>query len=277
MKQRILSALLMTPVAIALILLVPTPWFIALVAVVLAVGLWEWFTLSAVTDTLSRSLLVAANLAVMTAMVWSSRTDAGNSTALFELFVLFAAIWWVVSPLWLRFRHIGTNHHSWARVGKLLVGSIATLGAWAAMAWIHGSEPMGRQWLLAALVSVWSADTGAYFAGKYLGKRKLAPNISPNKTIEGLIGGLVACIAVGLLFALFAGMTAAQVPKVALALLIAGAYSVIGDLVESLLKRQIGAKDSGNVIPGHGGVLDRVDGVLAAMPIFALCKALLGF
>ena len=277
MKLRIISALIMAPLAIALILLLPTPWFIALVAILFALGLWEWFALSGIHDTLSRGVLVAANLAVMTAMVWSSKTAGGTSSALFTLFTVVALIWWCIAPLWLKFRHIGADHDSWTRVLKLFIGSIVILGAWASMALIHGSEPNGHRWLLVALVAVWSADSGAYFAGKFLGKHKMSPNISPNKTIEGLIGGLIAAVLIGLLFAWFAEMKREQLPVVALSLFIAALFSVLGDLVESLLKRQAGAKDSGNVIPGHGGILDRIDGVVAAIPVFAICKDIFRF
>jgi phosphatidate cytidylyltransferase len=129
---------------------------------------------------------------------------------------------------------------------------------------------------------VWAADSGAYFAGRALGgklfgSRKLAPRISPNKTIEGLLGGLVAGVICGLFFASLAGMSMAQVPAVALVAVATVLFSVIGDLFESLLKRHVGAKDSGNLIPGHGGILDRIDGVLAALPIFAVGKELFGF
>ena len=124
---------------------------------------------------------------------------------------------------------------------------------------------------------MWAADTGAYFAGRKFGRRKLAPRISPNKTVEGLVGGVVAGVALGLVVAVFAGATPGQLPAVALVALVAVLFSVVGDLFESLLKRQVGVKDSSNLIPGHGGLLDRVDGMVAALPAFALGKDMLGF
>ncbi len=133
-----------------------------------------------------------------------------------------------------------------------------------------------------ALFLVWSADTGAYFtgrkfSGKWFGGRKLAPRISPNKSIEGLLGGLLLALVVAMIGAPLAGATVAQLPAVALVSLISVGFSVCGDLFESLLKRHVNVKDSGNLIPGHGGVLDRVDSVLAALPVFALGKIWLGF
>ncbi|MGO1892781.1 MAG: phosphatidate cytidylyltransferase, partial [Luteimonas sp.] len=107
--------------------------------------------------------------------------------------------------------------------------------------------------------------------------RRLAPQISPNKTIEGLAGGLVLAVLVGVAAAPLAGASTAQLPLVGLVAFLAAIFSVIGDLFESLLKRQAGAKDSGNLIPGHGGLLDRLDGVLAALPVFAVGQIWLGF
>ena len=121
------------------------------------------------------------------------------------------------------------------------------------------------------------ADTGAYFAGRKFGRHKLSPRISPNKTVEGLAGGAMAALAIGLLFAMLAGASAAQLPWVGLTVIITVIASVVGDLFESLLKRHAGVKDSGDLIPGHGGLLDRMDSVLAALPAFVLCKEWMGF
>lgn len=146
----------------------------------------------------------------------------------------------------------------------------------------HAGEPHGNRWLLVALFIVWAADTGAYFTGKrfggqWFGDRRLAPSISPNKTIEGLVGGLVLAVLVGVVGGYLAGATPAELPLVALVAFLAAMFSVIGDLYESLMKRHAGVKDSGNLIPGHGGLLDRIDGVVAALPVFAVGQIWLGF
>jgi phosphatidate cytidylyltransferase len=121
--------------------------------------------------------------------------------------------------------------------------------------------PEGLRWVLAALFLVWTADTGAYFAGRWLGRRKLAPLVSPGKTWEGAAGGLLL---VGLLAAWAAPLlTMPRLPFAALCLVV-GCFSIVGDLIESLFKRHAGLKDSGRLLPGHGGMLDRIDSLLAA-------------
>ncbi|KRA21214.1 MULTISPECIES: phosphatidate cytidylyltransferase [unclassified Lysobacter] len=281
-RTRLLAALVMAPIAIAAILLLHTPWVMALAAVLFLIGLWEWFDLAEIEDTLSRTVLLAANLALMVAIVWASRSGAPEiagvpSMVLFKIASLVGVIWWLLALLWLQRYQFASNHESYARAFKLAAGTLSVIPAWCALAWIHAGQPNGHRWLLTALAIVWAADSGAYFAGRKFGRLKLAPRVSPNKTIEGVVGGVLAGVAVGIAFASFAGAQPYQLPAVALVAFVAVLFSVVGDLFESLLKRHAGVKDSGHLIPGHGGILDRVDGVLAALPVFALGKAVLDF
>jgi phosphatidate cytidylyltransferase len=277
-KTRVLAALVLGPIAIAAMLFLPTPWLVALAAVLFLAGLWEWFKLADVDDTLARTVLLVANLALMVAIVWGSRLpDGGLSFVLFKLATVIGVIWWLLAGLWLKHYDFASDHDTHARVFKLAASTLAIVPAWCALAWIQAERPMGHRWLFVALAVVWAADTGAYFVGRHYGRRKLSPRISPNKTVEGLAGGLVAGTVVAVAFAPLAGAQLAQLPAIALVAFVAVAFSVVGDLFESLLKRHVGAKDSGDLIPGHGGILDRIDGVVAALPVFALGKAWLGF
>jgi phosphatidate cytidylyltransferase len=281
-KTRLLAALIMAPVAIAAILLLSTPWIVALAAVVFLAGLWEWFELAEIEDTLARTVLLVAHLALMVAIVWASRSASGYSYVLFQLASVIGVVWWLLALLWLRHYEFASNHETWARFFKLAAGALAVIPAWCALAWIHATEPNGHVWLFTALAIVWAADSAAYFVGRHFGGtlfkgRKLAPRVSPNKTIEGLAGGVLGGVLVGIAGSLLAGANGAQVPLVALVALAATLASVVGDLYESLLKRHAGVKDSGHLIPGHGGILDRIDGVVAALPVFALGKAMFGF
>jgi phosphatidate cytidylyltransferase len=250
---------------------------VALAAIMFLAGLWEWFRLADIDDTLARTVLLVVNMALMVAIVWGSRTSGGLSYVLLQIMIVVGVAWWLVAMLWLRHFDFASNHETHARVFKLAAGTLAIVPAWCALAVLHGSEPDGHRWLFVALAIVWAADSGAYFAGRHFGKRKLAPRISQNKTIEGLLGGVACGLVVALAFAPFAGATLRQLPAVALVAIVAVLFSVVGDLFESLLKRHVGAKDSGDLIPGHGGILDRIDGVIAALPVFALGKALMGF
>ena len=276
-KTRGLAALVLAPLVIAAILLLPTQWLALLAAVVFLGGLWEWLRLSEVEDTLARTVLLVLNLLLMVAMVWASRTASGGSLVLFQVAAVIGVAWWLLAALWLRAYDFGSDHDNGARVAKLAAGTFAVVPAWCALVLIHAQRPNGHLWLFIALAIVWAADTGAYFAGRKLGRRKLSPRISPNKTLEGLAGGAVAGVLVGVAGGVLAGTAASKLPAVALAALVVVLASVVGDLFESLLKRHAGVKDSGDLIPGHGGLLDRMDSVLAALPVFVLCKEWLGF
>lgn len=285
-RTRVLAALTMAPLAIGAVLLLPTPWLVAVTAILFLLALWEWFRLSDIDDTLQRTVLLLANLLLMAALVWASPNDSGGSLVLFKLVAMLGVVWWLLAMLWLRHYDFASDHDTHARVFKLAAGTAAVVPAWCALAVLHAGDPeptawplvnQGHVWLLTALMIVWATDTGAYFAGRRFGRRKLAPRISPNKTVEGMLGGVAGGIAVALVMAPLAGASVAQLPLVALAALATVLFSVVGDLFESMLKRHVGAKDSGTLIPGHGGVLDRIDSVLAALPVFAVAKIWLDF
>ncbi|MDH5823405.1 phosphatidate cytidylyltransferase [Luteimonas sp. RD2P54] len=276
-RTRVFAALIMAPVAIAAVLLLSTPWMVAAGAVLFLAGLWEWFRLAEVDDALARGVLLLANLLLMVALVWASSVDGSGSLVLFKLLAVLGLVWWMLAMLWLRRPEFASDHDTHARVLKLAAATASVIPAWCALAVIHAGQPHGHRWLLIALAIVWAADTGAYFTGRRFGRRKLAPRISPNKTVEGLLGGVAAGVLLAVLAAPLAGASLAQLPLVALVALLTVVFSVIGDLFESLLKRHVGAKDSGTMIPGHGGLLDRIDSVLAALPAFAVGQIWLGF
>lgn len=286
-RTRLLAALVMAPLAIAAVLLLPTPWLALLAAAAFLIGLWEWLRLTEIEDPIARGVLVLVNLLVMVALVWASRSNSGGSFILFKITVLLGGIWWLLALLWLRRYEFASDHDTHARMFKLAAATLSIIPAWCALVLIHAGQvgappvatgiPGGHRWLLLALAIVWAADTGAYFAGRAFGRNKLAPRISPNKTIEGMFGGVVAGMALAVGAAPFAGATLGQLPYVAIVALWTILFSVVGDLFESLLKRHVGAKDSSHLIPGHGGVLDRIDSQLAALPVFALGKLLFGF
>ncbi len=279
---RVLAALVMAPATIAAVLLLPTAWLMLLSALLCLGALWEWLKLVGIEDSLARFILLACNLGLMVALVWGSRSALTGSLPLFELTAVVGVVWWLLALLWLLHYDFASGDGGNARMFKLLAGTVAVVPAWCALALIHAESPRGHAWLLLALLLVWAADSGAYFAGRrfggrWFGGRKLAPRISPNKTLEGLLGGVLLAAIVAAAGALLLDVPASRLPEVLGVVLLTVLFSVAGDLFESLLKRHAGVKDSGTLIPGHGGILDRVDSLLAALPVFAVGKAWFGF
>lgn len=264
LKQRLLTAAVLIPLVVMAILLLPTIGFIGLISIVALLAIWEWLS--------------------MTSMQPVIKTAAGLSFILFLLWLLPMAdiqtvlmtglvFWLIISLLVISFAHrslpallAGFFHN---KLVTYVLSMPVTLFFVYSAVWLHGLAETGPVLVLYVLISVWLADTGGYFAGKRWGKHALAKAISPNKTIEGLFGALVL---VGLwsVLAYLLGMasTISFINWFIISLLTA-LISVSGDLFESLFKRSFHVKDSGHLLPGHGGMLDRVDSLLAAVPFFA--------
>jgi phosphatidate cytidylyltransferase len=179
-----------------------------------------------------------------------------------------AVAWWLVALIWIIWvpTHVG-------RAAAGLAGVLALVPTWIALVRIDARWVHGAQWTLFILALAFAADTGAFFVGRKFGRARLAPRVSPNKTWEGVIGGMILALLVAWIGTVWFGQRAGGFVPLCLA---ASAFSVIGDLTESLLKRHVRLKDSGRLFPGHGGVLDRIDSVTAATPVMALGLIWLG-
>ena len=177
-----------------------------------------------------------------------------------------ALVWWGSTLFWLRSFPGGTDW-LFGSVASHLAGLLVLIPAWRSLEVIHQQE-QGVELLFFLLLLIWSADIGAYLVGRSFGSRKLAPNVSPGKSVEGLLGG----VGFSLIFAstayIYMGWSSMGLLLFLLAVVVMVLFSVVGDLVESTYKRSAGLKDSGNLIPGHGGILDRMDSLTAAAPIF---------
>jgi phosphatidate cytidylyltransferase len=180
----------------------------------------------------------------------------------------FSLCWWVFALAWILVAPQRTP--VWAAA---LAGLLALVPTWVVLTRLVELWPRGSEWVVFILTLAFAADTGAYFAGRALGRIKLAPRVSPQKTWEGVVGGMLFALAVGFCGSRWFGLEPARFLPLCLA---AAAFSVVGDLTESMFKRSAGLKDSGRLFPGHGGVLDRVDGVLAAAPVMCLGLIWLG-
>ena len=270
MKQRIITALLLAPLAIAAVLLLPSAAFMALAAALLLLGLWEWTRLIGFQGHARRSLILIVHAGAMAWLAWR------GWPALFPLVALVGVAWWLASLVWLRFPQFArapTTAHRWT---KLFVGTLLILPTWCAIGMLHSDGALGPRWAFFSLALVWAADSFAYFSGRHFGGAKMSPSISPNKTWAGFWGGLAGVTLLSVAAAPLLGLGWSALPSLIAVALLAALASVVGDLFESLIKRHAGAKDSSQLIPGHGGVLDRIDSVVAAVPVFAVCKGLFG-
>ena len=271
-RIRIITGLILAPLAIACVLWLPTPWLGLVAAVLVLAGLWEWTRLTGLTDTPLRMAYIGANALVMASLAWA----AGPNLFALKAAALVGVGWWLLALVWLWRFEFGKTDRNRYRMLKLLAGSLAAVPAWAALVWLHQIPEHGPRWALFAVMLVWAADTGAYFVGRRMGKHKLAPSISPNKSWEGFWGGLAGASLVAVFAVKLLGLGWDDLPVLVFLTIVAAMMSVAGDLFESLLKRHSGHKDSGRLLPGHGGMLDRLDSLLAALPVFMVGKLWLG-
>lgn len=266
MKQRILTALVLAPLAIAAVLWLPTAWLMLLLGAVLLLGLWEWTRLIGLRSTSLRALVLVLHALAMAAIFWTGWLLPAAT---------IGALFWLVALAWLSRPGFGRA----AGIGlplKLVAGALMVLPTFAAAAFLHGAGPLGPRWALFAVFLVWAADTFAYFTGSRIGGPKLIPSISPGKTWAGFWGGLAGALLICIAALPLLGLGWAALPWLLALGLVTALASVVGDLFESLIKRHSGAKDSGDLIPGHGGVMDRIDSIVAAVPVFAVGKYWLG-
>ncbi|MEO5660406.1 MAG: phosphatidate cytidylyltransferase [Polaromonas sp.] len=275
LKQRVITALVLLAILLpALFYQSPTP-FCALALLMIAAGAWEWGRLNAFGQ--AGSLALAALSVLACGLSWYG----GLLEKPLPLLWAVAGAAWVLAGGWL----LRTGVAGWPRIAKLLRLSGGLVALWLAWLAIAQARVVGIEFLLSILMLVWVADIFAYFSGRTFGGRfskgKLAPSISPGKSWEGVWGGMAGVVALSLVWFLWGGESLysqlAQRHGIALMLLAViflAAMSVVGDLVESLIKRSAGVKDSSGLLPGHGGVLDRVDALLPTLPLAIMLVSL---
>ena len=280
LKQRVITAIVLLAILLpALFWSTPQP-FLAITLVMIAAAGWEWGRLNGLGQ--GGSLALGGVTLVLCAAAWALGWTARP----------LALLWMVVGALWVLAGAalVRAGVDGWPKVpqGVRVVGGVLALAlAWLAMA---QARVIGTNFLLSILVLVWVADIFAYFAGRAVGgkftSRKLAPVISPKKSWEGVWGGMAGVVVLAVAWALADGATGTQVPSLyarlaglgwpvlVIAALFLAAMSVVGDLAESLVKRSAGFKDSSQLLPGHGGVLDRVDALLPTLPLAMMLASL---
>ncbi|MCZ8131304.1 MAG: phosphatidate cytidylyltransferase [Steroidobacteraceae bacterium] len=266
LKTRLVTALVLVAMVLVILFWLPPGAGIGFTAALVLLGAWEWSRFAGLTEPNSRLLYTFAT-AVLCALAWDETNQARDWLALMAI----ATVWWAIAFLWLALKPSAVN-----RAAAAIAGLVVLVPAWVGMGRllkIDDGPVRGELLFLFLLVLVWAADIGAFFAGKRFGRVKLAPRVSPNKTWEGVFGGLFAA---GLAAA--GGVVLFDFPVAAFVFLCLAVVlaSVVGDLTESMFKRFAGVKDSGRMLPGHGGVLDRIDSVTAAVPFYVLGLGWLG-
>lgn len=268
LNARIGTAIILIPIMLGGIYLLPVWAFAVFMAVIALLGGWEWASLSGFDRQLEKIAFLVL-LSVSFAAVYFSYVGANGSLV---LLLSASAVFWVLG-----FASVvvyPSAKHLWsARWRRVLMGVFILTSMWGGFVWVVAVDP-SRFLITVLLLLIWSADIGAYFVGKKLGQHKLAPEVSPGKSWEGAIGGTLFTILI--VFPVLAwgldiqAWSALDYVLYVLFCVLVVAWSIIGDLVESMVKRERGFKDSGHLLPGHGGIMDRIDSMCAAAPVFVI-------
>ncbi len=258
LKHRILTAIILIPIFLLLLFKLPAGWFCFVTAAVVVWGAWEWSYLMGIKRfglTLIYPLIMALAL-------------FGALWLYIPSIIVAAAIWWLFALLLVVMYPKLSQFWGQSVIVRGLMGIMVLVPCWLAINFIRNIPDNGISILLFIFVLIWGADSGAYFAGRWWGKHKLAPAVSPGKTWQGLLGALFVTIAITLATLLWTHAPYGIWFGAFVVSLITVLFSVLGDLFESMLKRKEGLKDSGQLLPGHGGILDRIDSLTAAAPVF---------
>ena len=263
LRTRVLTAIILAAALLAVLFWLPPVATVVVLTVLVLAGAWEWSAFLRLPAPSFRAVYVVL-VALLLPLVWYvTSTPQGRNIVLGS-----AVLWWLGALAWIVFAPRCVT--AWSAA---LAGLLALVPAWLALVRLRLDPPQGAEWVLFALLLVWVADIGAFFFGRRYGRIRLAPDVSPGKTWEGVFGGAAVSAIVAI-----AGGIWFHVPLYAflpLCLAVVG-FSIVGDLTESLLKRFAGVKDSGTLFPGHGGVMDRIDSVTGAAPVLFLGLTMLG-
>ena len=252
MKQRVITAVIALALLLVVLFYVPATVVQAIIALVMLAGAWEWSAFLRASGQATRTIYVLIIGALLAAATFAPGMNV-------DLVFKVSMIWWMCALIWTFFFPT-----SIPAVVRWIGGAFILVPLYLALVVLYQAGPAT---LLFLLLIVWAADSGAFFAGKTLVRVKLAPAISPGKTWEGVLGGLVAVVLLILLRSFWVETDLTVFVPFCLAI---ASISIVGDLTVSMFKRDVGLKDSGALFPGHGGVLDRIDSVASAAPLFAL-------
>jgi phosphatidate cytidylyltransferase len=292
LKQRIITAVILATVVVSAVLMLPSNYFSLLIAMIVLIGAWEWLNLINITSPTKRGLFIGTFIAAMLFLhLWTyilealvptmdylaekykfQMEDIRKQSGILEWLVIPAVLFWVLAMLLIRRAPVELLSLPLRPRYQALIGWGVLLASWMFLSRLRAFY--GSELTLYLLVLIWTADIAAYFSGKKWGKTKLAPDISPGKTVEGMYGALVSAAVCAIILCIILSIaygkpvTFMVAGDLTLLSVITVLVSLYGDLFFSLAKRRVGVKDSGNILPGHGGVLDRIDSLIAATPVF---------
>lgn len=264
LKQRITTGIVLAVIFLTALFAFNELVFTVFLFFVAALCAWEWARLSGLEAVASR-VIYSVGILVLMLILQLAVTDQAS----FRYIVLFSMLWWIGVCLTLYMAPLGKLSSKGLSTYTLISGPLTIAPAMLSAQYLRDGEGGSAWMLLFALALVWAMDIGAYFTGKRFGKNKLAPQISPGKTIEGVLGGVAASLVLWLMVMLLRSTSEPSAMILLFAVVTAGPLSVVGDLYESRAKRMAGMKDSGTILPGHGGILDRLDSAFAALPLFS--------
>ncbi len=266
--SRVLTAAVLIPLVLLAIFKLPNPLFSLVWGAIILGGSWEWSNLAGYKTQGSRLIYTAAIALLLLGLMQAP-------TALADLLLWVACFGWLAISISLFAFPEQLMARSYSVKQLTVVGFIVLVPAWYALSKLHGLEN-GAIHVVYFLFLIWIADSAAYFSGRAFGKNKLAPTISPGKTREGALGALVGTAIYAAVFGFFNEALIFDFAAFILLSMVTVLFSICGDLFESLAKRKRGVKDSGSILPGHGGILDRVDSLLCAAPIYLIGLTLIG-
>ena len=275
--QRIITALILVPLVVLAVFQLPPEYFSLLIGLITLLAAWEWTNLIGINSPFKRGLFL---LALILPMLWLhfwtqfleltaqvlDWPDVRNYSGAVEWLVVVPVLFWILVMILIRNTPAGILKLEMKPRYKALIGWLVLFATWMFLSRLRAFY--GHELTLYFLILIWAADIAAYFVGKKYGKTQLAPEISPGKTVQGMYGALIAGGVCAIVLSLIYGFPWMVTSDFVILSVLTVLISIYGDLFFSVAKRQRGVKDAGSILPGHGGILDRIDSLIAAIPFF---------